>query len=94
MFYKVDLITESHGVLVTPFNDPIQSNTPEEAIEIVKGSVGKYVPFFAPEEFVADIKQIIVYECNKNGQLGSMVYMEPRDQWTFDKFNSIEFGKK
>ncbi len=90
MFYKVDLITESHGDLTTPFNDPIQADTPEEAIEITKGSVGEYVPFFDPEEFVDDIKHVIVYECDEGGKLGSMVYMEPRDQQMFDTFNAIK----
>ena len=90
MFYKVDLITESHGDLVTPFNDPIQTDTPEEAVEIAKGSVGKYVPFFDPKDFVADITQVIVYECNKDGGLVSMVYMEPKNQQMFDMFNALK----
>lgn len=90
MFYKVDLITESYGDLTTPFNDPIQADTPEAAIEIAKGSVGKYVPFFDPKEFVDDIKHIIVYECGEKGKLGSMVYMEPRDQQMFDAFNALK----
>ena len=90
MFYKVDLITESHGDLATPFNDPIQADTPEEAIEITKGSVGEYVPFFDPKEFVDDIKHVIVYECDEDGKLGSMVYMEPKDQQMFDTFNAIK----
>lgn len=90
MIYKVDLITESHGDLTTPFNDPIQADTPKAAIEIAKGSVGKYVPFFDSKEFVDNIKLIIVYESDESGNLGSMVYMEPRDQQMFDKFNAIK----
>ena len=90
MFYKVDLITESHGDLTTSYNDPIQADTPEEAIEITKESVDKYVPFFDPKDFVDDIKHVIVYECDENGKLGTMVHMEPMDQQMFDMFNAIK----
>lgn len=90
MLYIVNLITENCGDLSTLFDDPIQADTPKEAIEILKDSVGKYVPFFDPKEFVDDIKHVIVYECDEGGKLGSMVYMEPRDQQMFDTFNAIK----
>lgn len=90
MFYIVDLITEKCGSLSTPFNEPIQSDTPEEALKIMKGSINKYVPFFDPEEFIDDIKHVIVYECDKNGKLETMVYMEPRDQQMIDTFNALK----
>lgn len=90
MFYNVGLITEKYGSLSTPFDEPIQSDTPEEALEIMKESIDEYVPFFDPKEFSDDITHVVIYECSESGKLGSIVYMEPRDQQLIDTVNAFK----
>lgn len=90
MFYNVGLITEKYGSLSTPFDEPIQADTPEEALETMKETIDKYVPFFDPKEFSDDITHVVIHECSESGELGSIVYMEPRDQQLIDTFNALK----